>query len=455
MRYIVLLMLIFVTSLNAQHKDKSFYYDTGKKFYSEIHLIPTSNPDSVEAVTFFRASYDLFSFKKTQADQRALGKYIAYPNMEVEFKNADGIIKKSAAFSDTIFVNHFDSTNSKTKFVHGYTRSKLEVGEYNPVVRLHDNKNRNMRKQKPEYVLNNDFAQEWISHPIFVREKTNAAGLYQSYVLQNNSAFSEEGVRILINTSTMTDAKYHYSIKYVGQKRRYVKWDSDLDISGTLEINQKQFFDISDKSDGNEILIEKKSIDVSAYDKFIPGYAELLITSDQTVPGSYSLTVTNDTDKKLLTSEFEIYWENMPVFLQRVQYAVNSMEYVLTDDEFDELDSGSDDKMSAKLIKWWKKKDPTPGTAFNEIMTEYFTRVDHSYFNFGTVKAKNGMKTDKAKVYILYGEPDDIETNMNDKNPKEIWKYKKLKKEFIFEVISAGDFRLIKALDLGVEDKKK
>nr|MDA3843023.1 GWxTD domain-containing protein [Candidatus Kapabacteria bacterium] len=452
--YSILFVIFISTAVNAQHKDKSFYFDTGNKFYSEIHLIPTSNPDSVDAVTFFRASYDLFSFRKTDSDQQILGKYVAYPNMEADFKNADGIIKNSVNTADTIFVTHFDSTNSKTRFIHGYTRSRLKVGKYNPVVRMHDNRNRNMRKQKPDYALDDNFLTECISQPIFVYENPYSAGLYKSYVLQDNAAFSEEGIRILLNTSTLPGSKYNYTIKFVGQKRKYVKWAGDLNLSGSLNITNNQYFDISEQSDENSILFEKKDINTSSYDKYIPGYAELFLSGAETVPGQYLLTVKNEAGKEVLSSEFEVYWENMPVFLQRVQYAVNSMEYILTDDEFDELDSGSDDEMSAKLIKWWEKKDPTPGTAFNEIMTEYFRRVDYSYFNFTTVSAKNGMRTDKAKVYILYGPPDDIETNMDGKNPKEIWSYKELKKEFIFEVISAGDYRLIKALDLGKPAEK-
>ena len=67
-------------------------------------------------------------------------------------------------------------------------------------------------------------------------------------------------------------------------------------------------------------------------------------------------------------------------------------------------------------------------------MAEYFNRADYAFFNFKTIYEKDGAKTDRGKIYILYGAPDDVKNTMNEKGEaQEIWIYHKLRKQFTFE----------------------
>jgi hypothetical protein len=81
-------------------------------------------------------------------------------------------------------------------------------------------------------------------------------------------------------------------------------------------------------------------------------------------------------------------------------------------------------------------------------MVEYFKRVDYAYFNFQTIQESDGAKTQRGKIYILYGNPDEIKTELISNNAREIWTYNRIKKQFIFENTAPGVYELAEVKDL-------
>jgi len=58
---------------------------------------------------------------------------------------------------------------------------------------------------------------------------------------------------------------------------------------------------------------------------------------------------------------------------------------------------------------FWKHRDPTPGTPENEFRTEHYRRINYSNHFFGRGTPKPGWRTDRGRVYIILGEPNDVE----------------------------------------------
>jgi GWxTD domain-containing protein len=58
---------------------------------------------------------------------------------------------------------------------------------------------------------------------------------------------------------------------------------------------------------------------------------------------------------------------------------------------------------------FWKHRDPTPGTPENEFKTEHYCRISYANRYFARAVPKPGWKTDRGRMYILLGEPTDIE----------------------------------------------
>jgi len=91
------------------------------------------------------------------------------------------------------------------------------------------------------------------------------------------------------------------------------------------------------------------------------------------------------------------------------------------EDEFLGLQPGQQEKM---LKDFWRRRDPTPGTAYNEAERTFHQRVEQAnaqYTRFGIGK---GMFSDMGRVFIRYGTPDEI----------------------LHQVMPAGDETLTKAL---------
>jgi len=74
---------------------------------------------------------------------------------------------------------------------------------------------------------------------------------------------------------------------------------------------------------------------------------------------------------------------------------------------------------------FWKHRDPVPETPRNEYQEEHYRRLNYANATFGRSSPKPGWKTDRGRIHILLGPPQNIEqyTNVNGVYPAEIWFY--------------------------------
>ncbi len=105
------------------------------------------------------------------------------------------------------------------------------------------------------------------------------------------------------------------------------------------------------------------------------------------------------------------------------------------------------------LADFWRKRDRTPDTPRNEYMQEYFKRLDYVNKRFRT-KTKEGYLTDRGRVYLLYGEPDEIDRypyTLNTK-PYELWYYHSIEGGVVFvfgDLTGVGDYVLLHSTKRG------
>ncbi len=99
------------------------------------------------------------------------------------------------------------------------------------------------------------------------------------------------------------------------------------------------------------------------------------------------------------------------------------------------------------IKEFWAKRDNTPGTPANEFKDEYLGRVQLANTIYrGTFV--DGWKTDRGRVLLVYGKPDEIERFPGSSDSKEyhIWHYYAIQGGvyFIFaDKRSMGDFELV------------
>ncbi len=121
------------------------------------------------------------------------------------------------------------------------------------------------------------------------------------------------------------------------------------------------------------------------------------------------------------------------------------MLYITSRDRINELLKIEDQqKKYDRFMEFWKSKDPTPETEENELMDEYYSRVEYANEHFATYQ--EGWKTDMGMVFIILGPPNNVERRpFNYNSPAyEIWEYYALNRSFIFvDYTGFGDYRLI------------
>ncbi|MEO6463852.1 MAG: GWxTD domain-containing protein, partial [Candidatus Eisenbacteria bacterium] len=65
-------------------------------------------------------------------------------------------------------------------------------------------------------------------------------------------------------------------------------------------------------------------------------------------------------------------------------------------------------EQEAYLDRYWARRDPTPLSAQNEERDKFYERVRHANEHFGIAGVVRGMLSDRGRIYVRYGEPDEI-----------------------------------------------
>jgi GWxTD domain-containing protein len=84
--------------------------------------------------------------------------------------------------------------------------------------------------------------------------------------------------------------------------------------------------------------------------------------------------------------------------------------YIITDEErkaFKKLET--DDERERFIEEFWRRRDPDPDTDENEYREEYYERI--AYANEHYASGIPGWKSDRGRIYIQWGKPDEVETH--------------------------------------------
>ena len=84
--------------------------------------------------------------------------------------------------------------------------------------------------------------------------------------------------------------------------------------------------------------------------------------------------------------------------------------YIITDEERAAFKQLSNDEERDNFIEaFWQRRDPTPDTEENEYKEEHYQRI--AYANEHFAAGVPGWKTDRGRIYIVYGKPDEIDSH--------------------------------------------
>lgn len=189
--------------------------------------------------------------------------------------------------------------------------------------------------------------------------------------------------------------------------------DSNVEV-GMMKVNTLRTgvytfsYTVSDSVDGRAVSSSKRFF---VYNPSLP-IDTLVSTSRGNVDATEYATMTEEE----LDKEFE-----------RSRYVANGAEIT----QYSKL-KGVEAKRKA-LFEFWSSRDEDKSTPINETKMEYFRRVEIANVQYKT-GFREGWKTDRGRVFIVYGPPDEIERHANetDVKPYEIWHYNSIQGGVIF-----------------------
>jgi GWxTD domain-containing protein len=147
--------------------------------------------------------------------------------------------------------------------------------------------------------------------------------------------------------------------------------------------------------------------------------------------------------KPFVTHNGVCLWFDKPSALMNPEFAIKMLKYMTSGDEINKLLDVKEKYYTRELYKFWKKYDPTPSTQYNEIMSEYYKRVDYASENFSSIGNKKGFDSDRGKIYIKFGKPKRIERSSNNEGKiVESWYYDQQKKFIFVDKQGTGEFPL-------------
>lgn len=158
--------------------------------------------------------------------------------------------------------------------------------------------------------------------------------------------------------------------------------------------------------------------------------------------------VIRKSDADLLSSEFNVMTD------EELNLAFEQSKYIASSDEIKRWNSLSDiESKRVFLFNFWKQRDPNPTTPENERKIEYFERVRKADEMFRSSREK-GWRSDRGRVFIVYGEPSEIDRYPNemDAYPYEIWSYNNIEGGVIFvfgDITGTGQMILIHSTHRG------
>ena len=166
--------------------------------------------------------------------------------------------------------------------------------------------------------------------------------------------------------------------------------------------------------------------------------------------GDYALTIRLETPTGDLVAEttkaFSVRWMGLDGQIADLEQAISQLRYVARDREIAAIRNAPTPEEQMRLFRaFWDRRDPTPGTARNEDMEQYYFRVAYANERYTRLRDA-GWNTDRGEVYIRFGAPDFVEEHPFNygTDPYQIWYYTGQGRRFIFvDQSRLGDFQLL------------
>jgi len=440
---------------NEQHR-MALYGESPLVYYEAFNL-PSDDSGKSRVDVTFRISHGFFIFTRNEkftgrpdssSSQKSDQSYpfIAKTEISAELLDPAGVSVARELIQKEVGTNDPENTAGQNEFVQGIFSFALPPGEYTIVFQIDQLVSSRQFLDKSKKVTLRDYSRNPldISDVLFIEPISGPRQEAQQFIPVNlgGDVFFGRNFEAYVEIARKTYADSALRLNYSLYRLEPPKNDTTFFISDSLLLNaigNPKTLEI-ERTEQAYLYRIKESRTKKKLSALLP------LNGEQLPLGNYELrlSITDGKNSRSRVHPFRARWINMPRSLRDLQFAIDVLEYIATKEEMSNFRAMFAKNLKEKFEEFWKKRDPTPKTAFNEAMAEYYRRVDYTLENFSTMKGFDGYKTDRGKVYILYGQPTNMERKFSPTAPpREVWEYANLKKKFIFiDESGRGNYKL-------------
>jgi len=401
MKKFILLYLAFFSTIFAQGLNRNI-----DQFKTSSFVRPVAR-DSIEVLSFMEVSNSSLQFLKKD------GLFEAEYEANIIILDKEKEKKSSKLFSDKIVVEKFGETTSRAKKRIITTAFVLPLETYTVTSSLKDLDIKLLGKKEKEIDLKSLSKSPLfkIYDPIFVKEAKGEWGFdLNKFPIESSRVIPNENIISFYQYIVLNKGEYSLTVSLISDRK--VKWQDSLETVAE-----------------GDVVSHFIKIPVGDVDKRDVKIKVVVSQNDNTASKSFVFKI-----------------KNMSFFdgINDIDSALDQMSYILTTDEKKELKELKQSEKEKFFRKVWAKRDPVAQTKVNELMEEYYTRVNFAEDNFSR-GTSGGWRSDMGMVYILFGKPDDMTRSMNMQGSYnyQTWYYFQIGKEFTFiDEYGFGDYRL-------------
>jgi len=413
LKKIFFISIVFSTFIFAQKERQPLFF--------ESHVFPNDS-SSYKCYILFKIPYDQLVFTR-EGDF-----YTGGVNLNYEILVEDEIYKRVTS-SKSIQVDDYEATHSPNMYLQGITSFNLEPGNYKvlPSVNL-QNTRREIALRKYSLNINIEKSEKYFSPVICSSNKAYYLDLPAKELtnLSNKIPFSQIDYDLILTfEGDMPDTLRAQLL----QKNEVIH---EYKLSKSI-------------SSGAELVEKDNRIYYLFNSEIFPVSTFLLPKITKHLKEGKVIIKLFAQDELLKEYELEVVWINKPFILSDINLAVDLYEKVTDDKKVEVIFDSTEEEYYHRFFDYWAKFDPQKETVYNELMDEFYSRADIAHLKYKTANNISGVKTDRGRTFVKYGEPDFVERHYEETNNiVEVWNYEKLNKEFIFEDRSGlGNYLLI------------
>lgn len=420
----------------------------------EFITLPGNSDESVSFTSIFSFSHSFLPFKKT-GQHNSDKQFFSTVNLSMEVFKSDerfkgrkrnenisveGLEPVGRAFwSDTAYAKSYEASQSKQQYLTGYLNVSLKPGSYNYVLQMKRGEDTDSRISRTQFVRIQPYSKMKIGNIIFGEklQTDQPTPRLQLTNRGNNVKYAEDFY--LMAYIPGYDASANYSLAI-----------TKLNVVDEDTSRQNQVYTANITSDDIRTGI-RPSISSTEERTFINlksaengfAYAVVKVPNSNFSNALYRVTIKKDGNSMVSQGTYRSLWMDMPTSLLNLDVAVDMLRFIADEKTMDKLSSGTQMEREKKFREYWEKRDPTPNTEFNELMAEYYRRIDYAYKNF-TTNTTLGYNSDQGEIYIKFGPPQNIDRKFPTEGATtEVWTYKD--RQFVFKATTGfGDFKLVK-----------